>query len=68
MGCHLAVGLAAALCLFLIPRKAFPRDTVLDVAVCASLAISPYTYDYDLVSLSLLSSRQVSMRERGWAR
>jgi Glycosyltransferase family 87 len=55
MAGHLAVALAALAALVLASVRRLDRDRLLALSVCVSLAISPYTYDYDMVSLALVA-------------
>lgn len=53
---HLAVA-AGALAVFLLAwRRDAKRSYVLALSVCVSLILSPYTYDYDLVSLAFVAA------------
>jgi hypothetical protein len=56
MAIHVLVALTAGAALVVAALRQVERDTLLALAVCVSLAISPYTYDYDMVSLALVAA------------
>lgn len=56
MAVHVLVALALVGGLVLAARRRIARNGLLALAVCVSLAISPYNYDYDMVSLALVAA------------
>jgi hypothetical protein len=56
MAVHALVALVLVAALVLAARRRIERDGLLALAVCVSLAISPYNYDYDMVSLALVAA------------
>jgi hypothetical protein len=53
---HALAALAALVVLILASQRRIERDSLLALAVCVSLVISPYNYDYDMVSLALVTA------------
>ena len=53
MTVHLLVVLAGALLLWRCVSQGRPRELLLAAAICLSLIVSPYSYDYDMVGLAL---------------
>jgi hypothetical protein len=56
MAVHALAALAALAVLIVASQRRIERDSLLALAVCVSLAISPYNYDYDMVSLALVAA------------